>query len=154
MRKRGYSKHSAQTGFAQQNAIYQPLFFLSKAKQRNVFFQTKLNRKLVAHSRTSETPPLSRLRQLTHSPKIGRVSSQSGPHFGVKMQLPPIHSTLRYMDAKGVERLRQSLPALTDFDMQKICKDRKVRRAVMFAKGVSGGPHRPPTYTFESLVRC
>lgn len=153
MRKRGYSKHSAQTRFAQQNAIYQPLIFLFKAKHKKPIFQTKLDRKLVAHSRTSETPSLSRLRQLTHSPKIGRVSSQSGPHFG-KVKLPNIHSTLRYMDAKGVERLRQSLPALTEADMQKICKDRKVRRAVMFAKGVSGGPHRPPTYTFESLVRC
>ena len=153
MKKRGYSKHSAQTGFAQQNAIYQPLIFLSKAKRKNVFFQTKLNRKLVAHSRTSETPSLSRLRQLTHSPQIGRVSSQSGPHLGVKY--PPINlSHLKYLDPKGVERLRQSLPSLTESDMEKICKDRKQRREVMFAKGVSGRPHRPPTYSFKSLVRC
>lgn len=95
---------------------------------------------------------LTRFRQVTHLPKTGRVSSQSGPRFGVK--LPNLHSSLPHLDAKGVERIRQSLPALTESDMQKICHDRKVRREVMFAKGVSGGSHRPPTYNFKSLVRC
>lgn len=75
----------------------------------------------------SGSVPLTRFRQVTHSPKTGRVSSQGGPRLGVKF---------------------------TESDMEKICKDRKERREVMFAKGVSGGPHRPPTYTFKSLVRC
>lgn len=100
----------------------------------------------------SGSVPLTRFRQVTHLPKTGRVSSQSGPRFGV---LPPnLHASLPHLDAKGVDRIRQTLPSLTDSDMQKICKDRKTRRAVMFAKGVSGGPHRPPTYNFKSLVRC
>lgn len=100
----------------------------------------------------SGSVPLTRFRGVTHFPKTGRVSSQRGPRFGV---FPPnLHSSLPYLDAKGVERIRQSLPAFSDSDMQKICHDRKVRREVMFAKGVSGGSHRPPTYNFKSLVRC
>lgn len=102
----------------------------------------------------SGSVPLTRFRQLTHSPKTGRVSSQSGPRFGVKTSPFLNLNNLKHMDAKGVERLRQSLPTLTEADMEKICKDRKERREVMFAKGVSGGPHRPPTYTYKSLVRC
>lgn len=98
--------------------------------------------------------PLTRFRQVTHSPKIGRVSSQGGPHLGVKKHPFLNLNNLKYMDAKGVDRLRQTLPTITEADMEKICKDRKERREVMFAKGVSGGPHRPPTYTFKSLVRC
>lgn len=98
--------------------------------------------------------PLTRFRQVTHMPKTGRVSSQSGPRFGVKFNPHIDLSHLKYLDAKGVERLRQSLPPLTESDMEKICHDRKVRREVMFAKGVSGGSHRPPTYNFKSLVRC
>lgn len=98
--------------------------------------------------------PLTRFRQVTHSHKTGRVSSQSGPRFGVKSNPHIDLSHLKYLDAKGVERLRQSLPTLTESDMEKICHDRKVRREVMFAKGVSGGSHRPPTYNFKSLVRC
>ncbi len=97
--------------------------------------------------------PLTRFRQLTHSPKIGRDSSQSGPHFS-RVWHTKLHQNLKYLDAKGVERIRQSLPSLTQSDMEKICKERKARREVMFAKGVSGGPHRPPTYNFKSLVRC
>lgn len=97
--------------------------------------------------------PLTRFRQVTHSPKTGRVSSQSGPRFS-RMWHTNLHQNLKYLDAKGVERLRQSLPSLTRSDMEKICKERKERRQVMFAKGVSGGPHRPPTYNFKSLVRC
>lgn len=96
---------------------------------------------------------LTRFRQLTHSPKTGRVSSQSGPRFS-RIWHPNLHQNLKYLDAKGVERIRKSLPALTRSDMEKICKERKERRQVMFAKGVSGGPHRPPTYNFKSLVRC
>lgn len=101
----------------------------------------------------SGSVPLTRFRQLTHSPKIGRDSSQSGPHFS-RVWHTKLHQNLKYLDAKGVERIRQSLPSLTQADMQKICKERKARREVMFAKGVSGGPHRPPTYNFKSLVRC
>lgn len=97
--------------------------------------------------------PLTRFRQLTHSPKIGRVSSQSGPHFS-RIWPKIFHQNLKYLDAKGVDRIRQTLPSLTRSDIEKICKDRKERREVMFAKGVSGGPHRPPTYNFKSLVRC
>lgn len=98
--------------------------------------------------------PLTRFRQVTHSPKTGRVSSQGGPRLGVKTNPYLNLHNLKYMDPKGVERLRQSLPSLTEADMEKICKERKERREVMFAKGVSGGSHRPPTYTFKSLVRC
>lgn len=98
--------------------------------------------------------PLTRFRQVTHFPKTGRVSSQSGPRFGVMSNIPNLHHNLKYLDAKGVDRLRQTLPSLTQADMEKICKERKARREVMFAKGVSGGPHRPPTYNFKSLVRC
>lgn len=97
---------------------------------------------------------LTRFRQVTHLPKTGRVSSQSGPRFGVKSNPHIDLSHLKYLDPKGVERIRKSLPALTDSDMEKICHDRKVRREVLFAKGVSGGSHRPPTYNFKSLVRC
>ena len=97
---------------------------------------------------------MTRFRQVTHSPKTGRVSSQGGPRLGVKTNPYLNLQNLKYMDPKGVERLRQSLPSLTEADMEKICKDRKERREVMFAKGVSGGSHRPPTYTFKSLVRC
>lgn len=97
--------------------------------------------------------PLTRFRQVTHSHKIGRDSSQSGPHFS-RVWHTKLHQNLKYLDAKGVERIRQSLPSLTQADMQKICKERKARREVMFAKGVSGGSHRPPTYNFKSLVRC
>lgn len=93
---------------------------------------------------------LTRFRQVTHFHKTGRVSSQSGPRFGVKSNHIDL-SHLKYLDIKGVERLS---PSLTDSDMEKICHDRKVRREVMFAKGVSGGSHRPPTYNFKSLVRC
>ena len=81
----------------------------------------------------SGSVPLTRFRQVTHSPKIGRVSSQSGPHFSRIWHTKLLHQNL---------------------DMEKICKDRKERREVMFAKGVSGGPHRPPTYSLKSLVRC
>lgn len=35
-----------------------------------------------------------------------------------------------------------------------ICKSRKERREVLFAKGRQGGNHRPPTYTLYSFVRC
>lgn len=101
----------------------------------------------------SGSVPLTRFRQVTHSHKIGRDSSQSGPHFS-RMWHTNLHQNLKYLDAKGVERIRQSLPSLTQADMEKICKERKARREVMFAKGVSGGPHRPPTYNFKSLVRC
>lgn len=97
---------------------------------------------------------LTRFRQVTHSPKTGRDSSQSGPRFSRIWHTKPLHQNLRYLDAKGVERIRQSLPSLTRSDIEKICKDRKERREVMFAKGISGGPHRPPTYNFKSLVRC
>lgn len=97
--------------------------------------------------------PLTRFRQVTHLHKIGRDSSQSGPHFS-RVWHTKLHQNLRYLDAKGVDRIRQTLPTLTESDMEKICHDRKVRREVMFAKGVSGGPHRPPTYNFKSLVRC
>lgn len=97
--------------------------------------------------------PLTRFRQLTHSHKIGRDSSQSGPHFS-RVWHTKLHQNLKYLDAKGVERIRQSLPTFTRADIEKICKERKARREVMFAKGVSGGHHRPPTYNFKSLVRC
>lgn len=36
----------------------------------------------------------------------------------------------------------------------KVCKDRQVRREVLFAKGKQGGNHKPPTYTTDSLIRC
>lgn len=97
--------------------------------------------------------PLTRFRQVTRLPKIGRDSSQSGPHFS-RVWHTKLHQNLKYLDAKGVDRIRQTLPSLTQADMEKICKERKLRREVMFAKGVSGGPHRSPTYNFKSLVRC
>lgn len=102
---------------------------------------------------------LSPFRQLTHTrqtrvflPKTGRVSSHSGPRFF--SITPKIYQDLRFLDAKGVDRIRQTLPTLTREQMQKICRDRKTRREVIFAKGASGGNHRPPTYNFKSLVRC
>lgn len=39
-------------------------------------------------------------------------------------------------------------------DKEKVCKDRKQRREVLFARGKSGGGHRPPRYDIKSLVRC
>ena len=102
----------------------------------------------------SGSVPLTRFRQVTHFPKIGRASSQSGPHFSRIWHTKLLHQNLKYLDPKGVDRIRQALPSLTKADMEKICKDRKERREVMFAKGISGGPHRPPTYNFKSLVRC
>lgn len=39
-------------------------------------------------------------------------------------------------------------------DWRKICKERKERKQVLHALGKVGGNHKPPTYTFKSLVRC
>lgn len=107
----------------------------------------------------SEGSLLSPFRQLTHTrqtrvflPKTARVSSQSGARFF--SMIPKIHQDLRFLDARGVDRIRQTLPTLTREQMQKICRDRKSRREVIFAIGASGGNHRPPTYNFKSLVRC
>lgn len=113
------------------------------------FLMSQFSRRIV----DSGSVPLTRFRQVTHSPKIGRDSSQSGPHFS-RVWHPSLHQNLKYLDAKGVDRIRKTLPTLTKADIEKICKDRKERREVMFAKGVSGGSHRPPTYNFKSLVRC
>lgn len=116
--------------------------------------QRRFSRPLVPFSiGNSGSVHLTRFRQVTHLPKTGRVSSQSGPRFS-RMWHTNLHQNLKYLDAKGVDRIRQTLPSLTRSDMEKICKERKERRQVMFAKGVSGGPHRPPTYNFKSLVRC
>lgn len=47
------------------------------------------------------------------------------------------------------------LPSGYRFKTQsEICKGRKERREVLFAKGRQGGNHRPPTYTIYSFVRC
>lgn len=35
-----------------------------------------------------------------------------------------------------------------------ICRARKVRREVLFAKGKNGGKHKPPKFTLKSLIRC
>lgn len=35
-----------------------------------------------------------------------------------------------------------------------ICHKRHERRQVLFALGKTGGNHKPPKYTKESLVRC
>lgn len=35
-----------------------------------------------------------------------------------------------------------------------ICAKRKVRRAVLFAKGKFGGNHRSPSYSLESKIKC
>lgn len=140
MRKR--MRFSSAISRSYSRAMVQPL---RNIKRR--FLMSIFRRRIVDSGSVS----LTRFRQVTHLPKTGRVSSRSGPRF----VLPPnLHSSLPHLDAKGVERIRESLPALTESDMQKICKDRKVRREVMFAKGVSGGSHRPPTYNFKSLVRC
>lgn len=87
----------------------------------------------------SEGSLLSPFRQLTHTRqtrvflplKTGRVSSQSGPRF---FSINPT--------------------SLTREQIKKICRDRKTRREVIFAIGANGGNHKPPTYTFKSLVRC
>lgn len=80
---------------------------------------------------------LSRFRQLTHQPTRGllsfprkaRDSSQSG--------------------ALSLKNLQARIQTPLD-----ICRQRKQRREVLFAKGKQGGNHKPPTYTFKSLVRC
>ena len=142
MRKRMHSSSAISRSYS--GAMVKPL----RNSQRRLFMSIFRSRIVDLGS-----VPLTRFRQLTHSHKIGRDSSQSGPHFS-RVWHTKLHQNLRYLDAKGVERLRQSLPALTKADMEKICKERKERREVMFAKGVSGGHHRPPTYNFKSLVRC
>lgn len=116
-------------------------------------------RKLHSNS-LADMSHLTHIRSLTHTRqtrvflplKTARASSQSGARFF--SYTPNIYQDLKYLDAKGVERLRQSLPSLTPEQMKEICKERKKRREVIFAKGASGGNHRPPTYNFKSLVRC
>lgn len=44
-------------------------------------------------------------------------------------------------------------PAIV-IDKAKVCKARKVRRQVLFAKGKQGGNHKPPTRNLTSYVRC
>lgn len=99
---------------------------------------------------------LSRFRQLTHQPTRGflslkgkaRVSSRSG---ALSLDTPLKNLKIsRNTHSLGVERLRQPTP----LEITKICKERKERREVIFAKGKEGGNHKPPTYTFKSLVRC
>ena len=41
-----------------------------------------------------------------------------------------------------------------EVDARKICRERKERRAVLFAKAKVGGAHKPPTFSLKSLVRC
>lgn len=38
--------------------------------------------------------------------------------------------------------------------LNNVCHKRKERRQVLFALGKTGGNHKPPKYTKESLVRC
>lgn len=98
---------------------------------------------------------LSRFRQLTPLRILGTLNTfrtRKLAKLSSNVSKIPLNRIHQYMDAKGVERLRQSLPS--KLDSEKICKDRKSRREVLFAKGLTGSRHRTPTYTVESLVRC
>lgn len=104
----------------------------------------------VAFKRLIGSAPLSRFRQVTHLPslrlssvfaspkRITRVSSQSGVH------------------SYEIQKRLNILNSLTEqpIDTTKICKERKERREVLFAKNKQGGNHKKPTYTYKSLVRC
>lgn len=35
-----------------------------------------------------------------------------------------------------------------------VCRARRIRREVLFARGKSGGNHKPPTFSLKSLIRC
>lgn len=106
----------------------------------------------------SEALHLSRFRQLTHLPSLrglrrflkvkARVSSRSGALSSTPLKRL---KRLNSLAPESVERLRQSMPLL---DITKICKERKARREVIFAKKKQGGNHKPPKYTLKSLVRC
>lgn len=37
---------------------------------------------------------------------------------------------------------------------EEVCKERKERREVIFAKNKQGGSHKPAKYTIDSYVRC
>lgn len=90
----------------------------------------------------------SRLSAFSSNYKTARVSSQSGARFWNKSSTP-----LEYLGVRSVERVQASLKR--DVDRQtRICKQRKERREVLFAKGKVGGRHKSPTYTIDSLVRC
>lgn len=57
------------------------------------------------------------------------------------------------------QKITQSLPSVPVPRVQfvstsAICRARKIRREVLFAKGRNGGKHKPPTFSLKSLVRC
>lgn len=35
-----------------------------------------------------------------------------------------------------------------------VCRARRIRREVLFARGKNGGNHKPPTFSLKSLIRC
>ncbi len=81
--------------------------------------------------------------------------------IGARGWIPPIlkNKRLKMESARtGATRVTapRKIPLFTpvNVDVNKICADRKARREVLFAKGKQGGNHKPPTYTFKSLVRC
>lgn len=77
----------------------------------------------------------------------------------------PLNKKLLLRDVKPsqpIDRLGGALrqpSAFRDFkpdivSVAKICKERKMRREVLFAKGKQGGNHKPPVFTWKSYVRC
>lgn len=80
--------------------------------------------------------PLTRFRQLTHSPSV-RLST---PLKDLKRAVKDTRSVIGFQ--------------VSDFEKSKICQARKERREVLFASKKNGGNHKPPKHTIKSLVRC
>lgn len=100
---------------------------------------------------------LSYIRPLTQSPNYANISSsfvfktkKAKQHafssvFGARLPLYTLKQNFT------TDKLQKSISSLSP-DL--VCRRRKERRSVLFAKGKVGGNHKPPTYTLESLVRC
>lgn len=84
----------------------------------------------------SGSVPLTRFRQLTHSPAV-RLST---PLKDLKRAIKDTRSIIGFQ--------------VLDMEKFKICQARKERRQVLFSLKKNGGNHKPPKHTIKSLVRC
>jgi hypothetical protein len=52
------------------------------------------------------------------------------------------------------EIVRSSFKPIEFVSTSAVCRARRIRREVLFARGKSGGNHKPPTFSLKSLIRC
>lgn len=90
-----------------------------------------------------------------------RSSDIAKRHAQARIAVPtlPVRKIVRKMIVpefmRGTQNIKPvSLIKTPDLIKPAICKARKVRRAVLFAKGKSGGNHKPPRFSIFSQVRC